>query len=98
LDAIAAQDVLHRRPTTKEKSDGNTLTWTISSDDPVTCSTTLADEYAYAWAGMVLLSDNPCDPSYARALLDEAAATSMRMKFTIANSHGAIHKANDRKG
>jgi len=99
LDAIAAQDVLHRRPTAKEKSGGDTLTWTISSDDPVTFSTTLADEYAYAWAGMVLLNDaNPCDPSYARALLDEAAATSMRMKFTIPNFDRTTNKANERKG
>lgn len=82
LDAVAAQDVLHHRPTAKEKSGDETLTWTINSDDPVSFSTTLADEYAYAWAGMVL-SNDPCDPSYARALLDEAAATSMRMRFTI---------------
>ncbi|HEX8154489.1 MAG TPA: hypothetical protein VF698_15250, partial [Thermoanaerobaculia bacterium] len=53
------------------------------TDDPITFSTTLADEYAYAWAGMVLRKDQQYDPAYARALLDEAAATSMRTRFTI---------------
>lgn len=79
----AAQDFLQRRPTRNEEGKIETLTWTISTDDPITFSTTLADEYAYAWAGMVLRKEKPYDPSYARALLDEAAATSMRMRFTV---------------
>lgn len=83
LDAISAQDFLARRPTREAPYGKETLTWTISTDDPITFSTTLADEYAYAWAGMVLRKDKPYDPSYARALLDEAAATSMRTRFTI---------------
>lgn len=84
LDSMgAAQDFLQRRPTRNEEGKIETLTWTISTDDPITFSTTLADEYAYAWAGMVLRKEKPYDPSYARALLDEAAATSMRMRFTV---------------
>lgn len=83
LDSVAAQDFLARRPTRRAGYGKETLTWTISTDDPITFSTTLADEYAYAWAGMVLRKDKPYDPSYARALLDEAAATSMRTRFTI---------------
>lgn len=84
LDAVgAAQDFLQQRPTGQAGRGVQTLTWTISTDDPITFSTTLADEYAYAWAGMVLRHDNPYDPAYARALLDEAAATSMRTRFTI---------------
>lgn len=83
LDAVAAQDFLARRPTREAPYGQETLTWTISTDDPITFSTSLADEYAYAWAGMVLRKDKPYDPSYARALLDEAAATSMRTRFTI---------------
>lgn len=89
LEAVgAAQDLLRRRATendrtTEKDSDGlETPTWTISTDDPITFATTLADEYAYAWAGMVC-GDPFCDPSYARGLLDEAAATSMRMRFTL---------------
>jgi hypothetical protein len=83
LDAMASQDFLAQRPTGVAPKGKETLTWTISTDDPITFSTTLADEYAYAWAGMVLRKPKPYDPSYARALLDEAAATSMRMRFTI---------------
>jgi adenosine deaminase len=82
LPGIAAQDFLQQRPTRQAVRGEDTLTWTISTDDPITFSTTLADEYAYAWAGMVLRPEQPNDPSYARALLDEAAATSMRMRFT----------------
>ena len=81
LDAMgASQDFLQERPTSKGKGAG-TLTWTINTDDPITFSTTLADEYAYAWAGMVLRAKEPYDPAYARAMLDEAAATSLRMSF-----------------
>ena len=83
LDGIAAQDFLARRPTKEIQKEGETLTWTINTDDPITFSTTLADEYAYAWAGMTMRAKNPCDPSYARALLDESAATSMRTRFTV---------------
>ena len=83
LDAMSAQDFLARRPTQEIRKRGATLTWTISTDDPITFSTTLADEYAYAWAGMTMRAKNPVDPAYARALLDEAAATSMRTRFTV---------------
>jgi adenosine deaminase len=83
LDAVAAQDFLHRRPTIATTAGQDTLTWTIGTDDPITFATTLADEYAYAWAGMVVRNKEAYDPSYARALLDEAAATSMRMRFTV---------------
>ena len=83
LDAMSAQDFLARRPTREIHEHGEILTWTISTDDPITFSTTLADEYAYAWAGMTMRAENPVDPAYARALLDEAAATSMRTRFTV---------------
>ena len=84
LDAMgAAQDFLQRRATRNEAQEGETLPWTISTDDPISFATTLADEYAYAWAGMVLRAGKPYDPSYARAMLDEAAATSMRTRFTL---------------
>jgi hypothetical protein len=99
LDAMgAAQDFLQRRPTRNEEEDEETLTWTISTDDPITFSTTLADEYAYAWAGMVLRDQKPYDPSYARALLDEAAATSMRMRFTIPRDYRKATSTGKRRG
>ena len=83
LDAMSVQDFLARRPTREIDEHGETLTWTISTDDPITFSTTLADEYAYAWAGMTMRAEKPYPLAYARALLDEAAATSMRMRFTL---------------
>jgi hypothetical protein len=91
LDAMgAAQDFLHTRPTLAGQGvDGWTLPWTISTDDPITFATSLADEYAYSWAGMVLRQEGAYDPSYARALLDEAAATSMRTRFTLPNVQSA---------
>jgi hypothetical protein len=100
LDSMLAQDFLHRRPTSPAEQRGEeTLMWTISTDDPITFSTRLADEYAYAWAGMVLRKDKPYDPAYARALLDEAAATSMRTRFTIPagdDEHGDYRRGRDR--
>ena len=48
---MSAQDFLARRPTKEIQQEGETLTWTINTDDPITFSTTLADEYAYAWQG-----------------------------------------------
>lgn len=83
LESMLAQDFLHRRPTMPAQEGDETLLWTISTDDPITFSTTLADEYVYAWAGMVLRHDKPYDPAYARAVLDDAAATSMRTRFTL---------------
>ncbi|XXY47287.1 hypothetical protein WME91_45525 [Sorangium sp. So ce269] len=53
----------------------------LSSDDPLTFATCLADEFAYAWAGMVVAGEQPA--SYAQAWLEEAATTSMRMRFTV---------------
>ena len=82
LDAVVGQELLRQRPTASEGFGEETLTWTISTDDPITFCTTLADEYAYAWAGMIMREDEPLDPAFARALLDDAAATSMRMRFT----------------
>lgn len=83
LESMLAQTSIHRRSTSPADTDEETLAWTISTDDPITFSTRLSDEYAYAWAGMVLRQQLPHDPAHARALLDEAAATSMRTRFTI---------------
>ena len=58
LDSMASQDFLQIRPTSVARRGAETLTWTISTDNPITFSTTLADEYAYAWAGMVLRKES----------------------------------------
>ena len=55
----------------------------LSSDNPITLATTLADEYAYAWAGIVVGGGRP--PTYAREWLDEVAANSMRARFTVSS-------------
>ena len=52
----------------------------LNADDPLTFGTTLADEYAYAWAGMVVgMGHSPTD---ATRRLEEAARCSMRYAFT----------------
>ena len=53
----------------------------ISTDDPITFATRLADEYAYAWAGMVVSGNVP--PTYAHQWLDEAADAAWRARFTV---------------
>jgi len=51
----------------------------IGADDPLTFATTLADDYAYAWAGMVLSGE--ITPSQATSRLEEAARNSVRYAF-----------------
>jgi hypothetical protein len=56
----------------------DTLPITIHADDPLTFATSLADEYAYAWAGMLRAGTRPAD---ATAQLERAAALSRRYAF-----------------
>jgi hypothetical protein len=53
----------------------------VHADDPLTFATCLADEYAYAWAGMTVAGD--AAHAAARAWLDEAASVSWRWRFTV---------------
>lgn len=59
----------------------------INADDPLTFATTLADEYAYAWAGMVVGMGH-C-PTDATRRLEEAARCSMKYLFTEAHERGS---------
>lgn len=52
----------------------------LNADDPLTFATTLADDYAYAWAGMVVGMDH--SPTHATQRLEAAARCSMRYAFT----------------
>lgn len=52
---------------------------TLSTDDPLTFGTTLADEYAYAWAAMVLGGN--VTPHEATERLEQAARNSTRYAF-----------------
>jgi adenosine deaminase len=51
----------------------------IGADDPLTFATTLSDDYAYAWAGMVLSRE--ISPSEATRRVEEAARNSLRYAF-----------------
>jgi adenosine deaminase len=53
---------------------------TLSADDPASFATTLADEYAYAWAGLVFGAQQQA-PSYAQEWLEMAAKSSRRAVF-----------------
>ena len=52
----------------------------INADDPLTFGTTLADDYAYAWAGMVVGMGH--SPTHATRRLEDAARCSIRYAFT----------------
>jgi hypothetical protein len=71
--------MFHLRPV--EPHAAHALPIAISADDPITFATRLADEYAYAWAGMVVAGG--VSPTYARQWLDEATETAWRSRFTV---------------
>ena len=79
LEQPLDQPMFHLRPV--EQHVAHALPVAINADDPITFSTRLADEYAYAWAGMVVAGG--ISPTYARQWLDEAAETAWRSRFTL---------------
>ncbi len=79
LEQPLDQPMFHLRPV--EQHVAHALPVAINADDPITFSTRLADEYAYAWAGMVV--GGGISPTYARQWLDEAAETAWRSRFTL---------------
>ncbi|MCB9539059.1 MAG: hypothetical protein H6704_22755 [Myxococcales bacterium] len=52
----------------------------VNTDDPLTFATRLADEYAYAWAGLV---ESGVSPGHALAWMNEAARAGWRARFTL---------------
>lgn len=56
----------------------NDLPMTIDADDPLTFGTSLPEEYAYAWAGMVAAG---VPPARATERIEQAAVTSRRFAF-----------------
>ena len=79
LEQPLDQPMFHLRPVGQHVA--HALPIAINADDPITFSTRLADEYAYAWAGMVVAGG--ISPTYARQWLDEAAETAWRSRFTL---------------
>lgn len=75
--AILNQPMFQLRPTGPGGKPA--LCIAISTDDPLTFATCLSDEFAYAWAGMVV--DGQVEPSHARQWLEDAAVTSLRARF-----------------
>ena len=55
------------------------LVLTLSADDPVCFATGLADEFAYAWAGLVIGGGE--SPTYAQEWLERAARAARRAAF-----------------
>ena len=72
-----AQPLFHLDPFDRQEDRG--LVLTLSADDPVCFSTSLADEFAYAWAGLVVGSGE--SPTYAQEWLERAARAARRAAF-----------------
>ena len=72
-----AQPLFHLDQFDRQEPRG--LVLTLSADDPVTFSTCLADEFAYAWAGMVIGGGE--SPAYAQEWLQRAAEAARRAAF-----------------
>ena len=62
-----------------DRDESRALALTLSADDPVSFSTCLADEFAYAWAGMVIGEGE--SPAYAQQWLERTARAARRAAF-----------------
>jgi hypothetical protein len=71
------QPLFHLDPMSAEDPRG--LVLTLSADDPLCFATTLSDEFAYAWAGMVFGAGIP--PGHAQEWLERAARAARRAAF-----------------
>ncbi|MYC83217.1 MAG: hypothetical protein F4X19_14155 [Acidobacteria bacterium] len=72
-----AQPLFCLDPFDRKESRG--LVLTLSADDPVCFATGLADEFAYAWAGLVIGGGE--SPTYAQEWLERAARAARRAAF-----------------
>ena len=72
-----AQPLFRLDPFDREETRG--LVLTLSADDPVCFATGLADEFAYAWAGLVIGGME--SPTYAQEWLERAARAARRAAF-----------------
>ena len=62
-----------------DRKETRSLVLTLSADDPVCFATRLADEFAYAWAGLVIGAGE--SPTYAQEWLERAARAARRAAF-----------------
>ena len=72
-----AQPLFSLDPFDRQEDRG--LVLTLSADDPACFATSLADEFAYAWAGLVVGGGE--SPSYAHEWLERAARAARRAAF-----------------
>lgn len=72
-----AQPLFRLDPFDREETRG--LVLTLSADDPVCFATGLGDEFAYAWAGLVIGGGE--SPTYAQEWLERAARAARRAAF-----------------
>ena len=72
-----AQPLFRLDPFDRKETRG--LVLTLSADDPVCFATSLADEFAYAWAGLVIGGGE--SPTYAQEWLERAARAARRAAF-----------------
>ncbi|MCK6503469.1 hypothetical protein L6R53_08745 [Myxococcota bacterium] len=79
LDAPLDQPMFHLRPVVP--NDHRVLPLCISTDDPLLFDTTLDDEVAYAWAGMMAGGD--VSAAHARAWLEDALRVAWRARFSL---------------
>jgi hypothetical protein len=79
LEQLVDQPLFRMRPWDKDKTPFG-MPVTISTDDPLQLATCLSDEYAYAWAGLVVGAEVP--PIEANAWLTRVAEDGWRGRFT----------------
>lgn len=78
-DAVAP---LFQSDLARVATEADAISVAIAADDPLTFATTLSDEYAYAWAGLVVLAQ--VAPSKVNQWLQECASVSWRARFAVA--------------
>ena len=61
-----------------DRKEDRGLVLTLSADDPISFATSLSDEFAYAWAGLVVSGESP---TYAQEWLERAARSARRAAF-----------------
>lgn len=85
LEAPLDLPMFQLRPLTPRPVDSApVIPVTLSADDPLSFSTTLSDELAYTWAGLVHHAE--IEPAYAVEWINDAARTAWRYRFSLPES------------
>lgn len=85
LSAPLDQPMFQLRPVNpRVEADAPVIPVTLNADDPLCFTTSLSDELAYTWTGLVHHAE--IEPSYATEWLNDAARTSWRHRFSLPQS------------